>query len=64
MNNIPITTRLRYVSAKGPKQIVEFFNRLGLRVQIYGNPVWDGKRWVCWFVPPDRNDIDVKSMEL
>lgn len=60
----PITTRLRYVSAKKPKQIEEFLSRLGIRVQIYGQPVWDGKKWVCWFVPPDDSGLDVKSTEL
>lgn len=60
---VALTTRLRFVSARRPEQIVEFLNRLGFRVQIYGSPVWDGKRWFLWFVPPD-NGADVKSSSL
>jgi len=59
----PITTRLRFVSAKKPEQLVEFLNRLGMRVQVYGQPVWDGKRWVLWFVPSDAGP-DILSANL
>ena len=64
MKNIPVTTRLRYVRAMDPDQIVQFFNELQIRVQIYGSPVFDGKKWICWFVPPDDVGIDVKPTEL
>jgi hypothetical protein len=60
----PATTRLRYVSAKRPELLVLFLSRLGFRVQIYGSPVWDGKRWFLWFVPPDDIAIDIKSVDL
>ena len=60
---IPTTTRLRFVTAKTPELIVMFLDRLGRRVQIYGAPVFDGKRWVCWFVPDDHG-ADIKSVHL
>lgn len=60
----PATTRLRYVAAKKPESLVQYLAVLGMRVQIYGAPVWDGKRWVLWFVPPDDMAVDVKSVQL
>lgn len=63
MDLLPKTTRLRFVSAKKPEQIQQFLGLLGKRVQIYGSPVWDGKKWYLWFVPDDRSD-DVKSVSL
>lgn len=62
-DNLPKTTRLRFVKSKKPERIVEFLNALGSRVQIYGSPVWDGKAWWLWFVPDDRK-TDVPSLEL
>lgn len=59
----PITTRLRFVSAKKPEQLVQFLGLLGRRVQLYGNPVWDGKRWFLWFVPSDDGE-DIPSRNL
>lgn len=59
----PITTRLRYVSAKNADDLVQFLDRLGVRVQIYGAPVWDGKRWYLWFVPSDVG-ADIRSIKL
>jgi len=60
----PRTTRLRYVSAKRPIDLVNFLDRLGYRVQIYGAPVFDGKRWHLWFVPPDDEAVNIKSIDL
>ena len=60
----PATTRLRFVSSKKAETIVEFLNRIGFRVQIYGAPVWDGKRWYLWVVPPDDIKIDFQSVQL
>lgn len=60
----PLQTRLRYVSARKPAELVQFLAKLGFRVQIYGSPVWDGKRWYLWFVPPDEVGIDVRSIDL
>lgn len=57
------TTRLRYIKAKDPNLIVEFLNRLGVRVRVYGSPQWNGKSWFCWFVPDDRG-ADIKSVDL
>ena len=63
MNNLPKFTRLRFVTAKDPNKIVSFLEAIGTRVQIYGSPVWDGKKWFLWFVPNDRG-IDVESKNL
>lgn len=61
--NEPKETRLRFVSAKRPMDIVEWLHRLGVRVQIYGQPVYDGKRWYLWFVPSDSGrDIPVTEL--
>ncbi len=60
----PITTRLRFVNAKTQEDLTGFLDRLGFRVQIYGAPVWDGKTWTLWFVPPDDIAKDVKSVRL
>jgi len=61
---IPQVTRLRFVQAKEPEVIQFFLSRLPCRVQIYGAPVWDGERWTLWFIPPDNDGIDVKSVRL
>lgn len=60
----PTHTRLRYVSARKPKDLQIYLQRLGFRVQIYGAPVWDGKRWFLWFVPPDDDRRDIPSVDL
>lgn len=52
--------RLRYVSAKKPSTIEAFFIQNSL-VRLIGNPTWDGKNWVAWFIPLER---DVKSREI
>lgn len=59
----PRTTRLRYVIAKNQQTLQGFLDRLGVRVQVYGAPVWDGKFWTLWFVPND-DGADIKSMDL
>lgn len=61
--NEPLTTRLRFVSSRIPDDLVEWLDRLGVRVQIYGQPVFDGKRWYLWFVPSDSGK-DIKSIKL
>lgn len=40
-----------------------FLDNLGVRVQIYGQPVWDGKSWTLWFVPSDEGP-DIKSIDI
>ena len=59
----PTVTRLRFIAAKTPAKIEEAVELLGTRVQIYGAPQWDGKRWVLWFVPSDF-EADIASQEL
>lgn len=61
---VPGTTRLRYVRSKDPDQLIAFLAALTFRVQVYGSPVWDGKKWILWFVPPDDVTIDVPSGDL
>lgn len=59
----PIVTRLRYFASKSPDKLSLALSYLGARIQIYGAPVWDGKKWYLWFVPGD-NSRDIKSMDL
>lgn len=63
MSNTPKTTRLRYVSSKDPDIIIDFLNSLGVRVQIYGQPVYAADKWYLWFVPKD-NGGDISSINL
>lgn len=60
---LPKVTRLRYIVATDPNNIVLFLGQLGVRVQVYGAPVFDGKKWWLWFVPDDRGD-DIQSIDL
>lgn len=60
----PRTTRLRYVASRDPNRLVEFLNSIGFRVQIYGSPQWNGKKWFLWFVPPDEIGIDIVPQDL
>jgi len=60
----PRHTRLRYISAKEPQAITDFLNQLEIRVQIYGSPQWNGKKWYLWVVPPDDNKIDLSNVDL
>lgn len=57
-----LTTRLRYVSAKDPKKLSLYFNKLGKRVQVYSAYFADGKHYV-WFVPGD-DSRDIPSVDL
>jgi len=63
VHRLPKVTRLRYAVAKTQQDLVDFLESLGRRVQIYGAPVWDGKRWTLWFVPDDRGQ-DIQSVDL
>lgn len=63
MNDLPKTTRLRYATAKRPADLVQWTDSLGVRIQIYGAPVFDGKKWTIWFVPDDRG-ADIASIDL
>ncbi len=57
---LPKTTRLRFVRSKKADNLILFLENLGVRVQIYGAPVWDGKKWYLWFVPDDRGEDPLK----
>ncbi len=59
----PDFTRLRFVTAKDPQDLSKFLMLLGKRVEIKGAPVWDGKKWILWFIPDDQKD-DVQSVNL
>lgn len=59
----PKTTRLRYIKSKDPNALVEFLNQLGVRVQIYGAPVYAKNAWFLWFVPSDSGQ-DINSIDL
>jgi hypothetical protein len=47
------TTRLRYVAANSPDVLTLLLDRLPCKVEIKGAPVFDGNRWLVWFVIPD-----------
>ena len=57
------TTRLRYISAKNPETIQAFLDGLGIRVQIYGQPIPHKGKWYLWFVPSD-DGADIQSQDL
>lgn len=57
------TTRLRFVKAKDAMELVLFLDSLGVRVQVYGAPVWTGDAWYLWFVPSDVGQ-DISSVEI
>lgn len=57
------TTRLRFVSAKDPKDLGLFLDQLAFRVEIKGQPVWNGSRYILFFVIPD-NVAEFSSVEL
>ncbi len=59
----PKTTRLRYVSSSDPDKLVLWTNKLGVRVQIYGSPQFNGKKWYLWFVPNDLGE-DIAPINL
>lgn len=61
--SFPKTTRLRFFKSKSPEVISLALDSLGVRVQIYGCPQFDGKQWVLWFVPAD-NGADIPSADL
>lgn len=61
--DLPKVTRLRYLKSRKPERFQEFLTALGVRVQVYGQPVWDGKSWWLWFVPDDRGE-DLPSVNL
>lgn len=47
-------TRLRFIAAKTAGEISLAVSSLPFKVEIKGNPVFDGKRWILWFVIPDN----------
>lgn len=60
---MPASTRLRYVASKDMDKITLWVSNLRVRIMIY-SIAWDGKQWVCWFVPPDDSSVDVNSTRL
>lgn len=59
----PKFTRLRFAKAKNPELFESYLTALGVRIQIYGSPQWDGKAWTLWFVPDDQG-LDIPSINL
>lgn len=55
------TTRLRWVSAKSPDDIVLFLDSLRYKVEIKGGPVRDKNRWFLWFVLPEVEGLEFES---
>lgn len=59
----PKFTRLRYARTRDIDLLQSYLELLGVRVQIYGAPVFDGSKWVLWFVPNDLGN-DIPSIDL
>lgn len=62
-NGLPQFTRLRFAKSKDPSLFQDWLESLGVRVQIYGSPQFDGESWTLWFVPDDRG-VDIESINL
>ena len=60
---MPSYTRLRFAKSRKPELLQQWLKLLGVRVQIYGAPVYDGKAWYLWFVPDDSGE-DINSIDL
>ena len=60
--NKPSVTRYRFVVSSDLEKIKEFFNRLGVRVQLY-DLVVKGGRFYQTFVPSDFGD-DIRGGDL
>lgn len=63
MSDKPATTRLRWVRSKDPDTIVEWTQRIGVRVQIYQVLQAKDGKWYVWFVPGDQS-TDLPSGDL
>lgn len=61
--NRPKETRLRYAKSKNPEAFQTWLDALGVRIQIYGSPQWDGRAWFLWYVPKD-DGADIPSIDL
>lgn len=61
---MPKSTRLRYLKAKTEEEVSAAVTRLPFKVEIKGAPVWNGKRWVLWFVLPEEDGIEMGNMEI
>lgn len=61
--SVPKVTRLRYIKSKDPAMFQAWLDALGVRIQVYGCPQYDGKVWWLWFVPNDKGG-DISSIDL
>ena len=48
------STRLRFLSAGTPDELSEGVSALPFKVEIKGQPVYQGSRWHVFFVIPDN----------
>ena len=62
INNKPIQTRYRFVASRDLMKIREFFNTLGVRVQLYDLVVKGGKFYQTYV--PDDQGKDVPGGDL
>lgn len=49
-------TRLRYILASSLDELELAVNSLPFKIEIKGNPVNTGKKWVLFFIIPDSVD--------
>ena len=58
------TTRLRYLAADTPDEIVAALDQLQFKVEIKGAPIKDGKGWILYFVIPEMEGLEWDSVDL
>lgn len=50
------STRLRFISARNPGELVSLVSQLPFKVEIKGGPIFQDGTWVLFFVIPDHID--------
>lgn len=56
------TTRLRFIKAESPFDLINAVESLDFKVEIKGAPIRDKNGWVLFFVIPDN--VNFKSVDL
>jgi hypothetical protein len=57
-------TRIRYIASKDINQIMTAVNQLPFKIEIKGNPTFDGKRWFLFFILPESELLDFNNLEI
>lgn len=59
-----ITTRLRHISASTPIELENALDALPFKVEIKGGPILLKGRWIVFFVIPEIDGLNFKSLDL